>query len=518
MRNSWKSILGSLGGLVLLVFAMILIDDWREREFRKTIENHIMHVQRLDKWLNEAFLKSRQSSIKNYDFIRIFQKRIQAGINSLKSTELYKKNDAVKERVGHLESRFQEKFELLDSYRRQHSVITNSLIYISYLPESKKTSLSSKNHSLLVNASMASYRYFLNPNDSEKSTLTSLLQSFENKEDSLSLTTKVHLKLVLDNTISLSSVVESFLNVDTEGAVSALHNEDREHLAEASKIAGYMNGAFSLLIILTFLVISYLLLKQLRKEEALRKELDQQKAMTANTSKMAALGEMAGQVAHEINTPLGTLTLISNMLMSRLEEENLPPQFLNDQLTLLLRVVDSIAKIVASMKNFARSGSGEQMGEISISNILAEVQLLTGQKVKNCGAHFQVKSQIDLNEKIQCRTFQVVQVIINLLGNALHAVEKSDIREIEFEITKVDDLFKFRMTDSGPGIPESIRAKIFEPQFTTKPAGQGTGIGLSISKNIIQNHGGDLYLDNSESGASFVFTIPEEPKLLDTAA
>ena len=112
--------------------------------------------------------------------------------------------------------------------------------------------------------------------------------------------------------------------------------------------------------------------------------------------------------------------------------------------------------------------------------------------------------------KINCNKVQISQVLINLLSNAQIEAQKSNEKEIEV-FTKLNHKRKttsIGISNTGDKIPEEIQEKIFQPFFTTKKAGEGTGIGLSISKNLVEAHGGQLYLDKEKERTTFVIELP----------
>ena len=97
---------------------------------------------------------------------------------------------------------------------------------------------------------------------------------------------------------------------------------------------------------------------------------------------------------------------------------------------------------------------------------------------------------------------------MSLLNNAYDAVENSPQKEVRISTSEGPNWAEIRVKDSGPGVPAALREKIFNPFYSTKPVGHGTGLGLSTSLGIIHDHGGELLLEKSEKGASFVIRLP----------
>jgi signal transduction histidine kinase len=104
---------------------------------------------------------------------------------------------------------------------------------------------------------------------------------------------------------------------------------------------------------------------------------------------------------------------------------------------------------------------------------------------------------------------QISQVLLNLLMNAFDAVVEASGKRVLIRLTQDPASIHFAVQDSGKGIPESLRQKIFQPFFTTKEIGKGTGLGLSISQGIMKNHGGQLMLTEDSPGATFLMLLPK---------
>jgi signal transduction histidine kinase len=112
---------------------------------------------------------------------------------------------------------------------------------------------------------------------------------------------------------------------------------------------------------------------------------------------------------------------------------------------------------------------------------------------------------------VECRGVQIAQVLLNLLSNAHDAVDGARERRVRIAVDNDDRDVRIAVSDSGPGIPPEIRARIMEPFFTTKEIGKGTGLGLSVSKGIAEAHGGRLALDPEARETRFVLTLRRVP-------
>ncbi|KDR94559.1 His Kinase A (phospho-acceptor) domain-containing protein [Peptoclostridium litorale DSM 5388] len=271
------------------------------------------------------------------------------------------------------------------------------------------------------------------------------------------------------------------------------------------------------------------------------------------SEKMAAIGELAAGVAHEINNPIGYVGSNFETLSSYLAKiqsyidynsqqidqlsdkcpsaeidqlkndicskyKSLKIDFITDDLDILindsLEGIDRVSKIVKTLRNFARYDSDEQREYCSIREMVEEVLLIVRNEAKY-SVNFDI-SEISAPE-IWCHKGQFGQVLLNIIVNALQAIkslERADFSHIKISSYYENGLTCISILDDGPGIPEDIKYKIFNPFFTTKDVGSGTGLGLSISYDIIVNkHGGTIdVISSPEEGTEFILKLPPKPE------
>lgn len=250
--------------------------------------------------------------------------------------------------------------------------------------------------------------------------------------------------------------------------------------------------------------------RELEEEvEKRTKTIHEQQMMITMTSKLAALGEMAGGIAHEINNPLAIISGNCNYLIRTIEAQKFDPEVIAKRLGHVEQTARRISKIVHGLKTISRDATKEEFTSVRIRDLFDEVISLCFEKLK----HSSVKLIIDLDDPvydqfIECRHIQISQTLINLIGNAFDAVENLDEKWIRIECRNVGSKIEFRFIDSGHGISEKIQEKIFQPFFTTKEVGKGTGLGLSISNSIILNHEGEFFIDNNYPNTCFVVMLP----------
>lgn len=232
----------------------------------------------------------------------------------------------------------------------------------------------------------------------------------------------------------------------------------------------------------------------------------QEKLMTA--SRLGAIGEMAAAITHEINNPLSVILGRVEMLKAMIDDGKY-------EVSDLRRIADTIeitgqriAKIVRSMKSMAHhQGDEEPYEKSTISSILNDAFELCQYRFesKNVGLR---KPSLEREVWLECRSHQLVQVLVNLLNNAFDAVLPLTEKWVQIDLKETENEVEISVTDSGLGIPEEIQEKIFAPFFSTKRVQYGTGMGLSISRGILRQNNGVLDYDSLSPHTRFVMKVP----------
>jgi signal transduction histidine kinase len=239
-----------------------------------------------------------------------------------------------------------------------------------------------------------------------------------------------------------------------------------------------------------------------------RNQLEIQQAKLSSSAKMAALGEMAGGVAHEVNNPLAVINSRAAIMLKAVNNGKvLSPEDLKKSLETIQKGATRIAAIVRGLKAFSRNGEQDPMNKASLTAIIEDTLIFCEAKFANNS----VKLEVQMTEEamlINCRETQISQVVLNLLGNAYDAVQDYPEKWVRLETQIESNSLVVRVIDSGKGIPPEIREKILQPFFTTKEVGKGTGLGLSISKGIIEDHGGTMIINADHPNTCFEIRLP----------
>lgn len=225
-------------------------------------------------------------------------------------------------------------------------------------------------------------------------------------------------------------------------------------------------------------------------------------------SKMSSLGEMAGSVAHEINSPMAVIQLSAEQLEDREIVELMDADDIVMIATRITDTVSRISRIIRGLKNFSRNAEHDAMASVRLATIIEESLELCRERFKSKNVEIRLAEIPDVN--LLCRPTELCQVLLNLLSNAFDAIDEKSTGERWVEISGafLFSRIQLNVTDSGPGIPDSVADRMHEAFFTTKPLGKGTGLGLSISKGIIENHGGQIFLDRGFKNTRFVVDLP----------
>lgn len=233
-------------------------------------------------------------------------------------------------------------------------------------------------------------------------------------------------------------------------------------------------------------------------------KLDDTRSALAQAEKLASMGQLAAGIAHEVNNPLGTIVMFSNLLKEQAE----PTSEMVEDLNLIVSEANRCKTIVSGLLDFARKNK-VVIKKIDIVDMMTRF-LKTVQVPENINVN--IIDNTDEKPFAEIDHDQIIQVVTNLVNNSIHAMPKGGELTIICEGNERDIILKIE--DTGTGIPKKNMTKIFEPFFTTKQSGQGTGLGLSVIYGIIKMHNGDISVhSNTEpekgpTGTNFKIRLP----------
>lgn len=254
----------------------------------------------------------------------------------------------------------------------------------------------------------------------------------------------------------------------------------------------------------------FLLGSDITKLKHTEKLMEEEKLI--NASKMAALGEMASGIAHEVNNPLSIIIMKISQLRRKFEENILTEIELDDGLQKVATTAQRIGSVVKGLSTISRNAENDPMKKIKICTIIEDTLQLCRERFKANQIELQIDIEAAENIEVDVRAPQIMQVILNLLNNAFDATTSLSERWISVKALPTKNGVEIFITDSGKGIPDPLLGKIMQPFFTTKDPGKGTGLGLSISKGIIEEHHGEFYYKRNSSNTCFVIALPRSQK------
>jgi PAS domain S-box-containing protein len=257
-------------------------------------------------------------------------------------------------------------------------------------------------------------------------------------------------------------------------------------------------------------------LRDLRPVHEARAEIERQREALYQNEKLAALGSLLAGVAHELNNPLsiviGQALMLREAAQARAEFDKEFESFA-ERGAKIETAANRCARIVKTFLAMARQREAER-GKVEIAELIERVLDLLAYGLRT--AEIEVSTDIPAHlPALWADSDQLHQVLLNLVVNAKQALEAQPAPRRISIVARADEAGKklvLSVRDNGPGVPETIRSRIFEPFFTTKPQGVGTGIGLAVSRGLIEAHGGSLALapPTAGAGADFMIELPVE--------
>jgi C4-dicarboxylate-specific signal transduction histidine kinase len=228
-----------------------------------------------------------------------------------------------------------------------------------------------------------------------------------------------------------------------------------------------------------------------------------------HAARLAALGEIATGIAHEMNQPLAAIQMIVTSMLADLERGKLPLDRARQWLGTINEQIGRISWIIGHMRSFSRNESPEPLAATALGDIVENTLGLLRAQLRSHGISVEVAVEQSL-PPVQGDPRRLEQVLVNLLSNArdaLDTVPSGAPRRVRIRARAAEgDRIVLEVADNGPGMPPEVRERIFDAFFTTKDVGKGTGLGLSIVRTIIDECGGRIAVE-SQPGAGTTFRI-----------
>lgn len=267
---------------------------------------------------------------------------------------------------------------------------------------------------------------------------------------------------------------------------------------KVNSIPLFLNGAKTP----SHVVSSFNDITEIRKLENDRQRLQ---AHLAESAKLSTLGEMSSGIAHEINNPLAIIHSWNQHLMRKLTKQGLDPATDLKHFESIDKTCERIAKIIRSLRAYSHNAEKDPMSPVIFSQIIDETLGLCQEQFRQRG--IEIRIQCSPSIILNCRSAQISQVLISLLTNSNDAITNLPEKWIEINVSETTHTIVVRFTDSGAGINPNIVKNMMTPFFTTKSPGHGTGLRLSISRDVLISNGGDIEYDSNSPNTSFLLTF-----------
>ena len=250
------------------------------------------------------------------------------------------------------------------------------------------------------------------------------------------------------------------------------------------------------------------LLQKIEDLERSNRLIEEQQIHLAAATHFSAIADLSAGVAHEINNPLAIIKGYAEQTDILLKRKVFDLQQVNFIVQRIKETVDRITKITTSLRNLSREKSGDPFDNIDLHQTIADVVNISRVGLIQSGIDLRV--DLGLEQAVyRARHVMISQVLFNLVHNAKDAVSDLDEKWIHIRLHDYQDRYEIVVVDSGLGISPDLLPHIFQPFYSTKSAGKGAGLGLSISNKIIADHSGHLLVDISAPHTTFVIRLPK---------
>lgn len=244
-------------------------------------------------------------------------------------------------------------------------------------------------------------------------------------------------------------------------------------------------------------------IQAIKEKELLEKNVE--------NSNIYSLGQMAGGMAHEINNPLTITSGSIHLLKKRIKNKTLNNEYLLKKIDTIEEATKRVSNIISRLITISGDYSETDKDYFIVEDIILDVLDIFSERFKNKDVQLKLDfSNPLIKERVRGSRGQLTQVFLNLIENSYEAIGSLNNKWIRIDLEQDKDNFCIKVIDSGNGILEKNQGFIFNPFFTTKEIGKGMGLGLSSSKSIANNHGGDLVLDKSSKNTCFTISLPKK--------
>lgn len=532
--------------LVLGIVGLYFRFQSHRKDIEVGVEGNLTRLNSLNSSLNQNVLGTRLRRLSDYDAVSRNISDIRYLLEKLEKDRVESGRGSVtfRKAIQNYSIAFESKAALVEEFKAKNSIIRNSVSYLPVLTKEFSDQLTRWTHGraasdqvLEVSNLILSERLGLDQDLKYTRAIWTTLETLKAKKDNFPKNIRAicemylsHAGAVLSNLPRLHELTTLILSDSEILNGSELEQAFRIRREELEQEMGLFFGIVVLFSLGTLIYLVRVLFKlwdatnnledmNQTLEERVRErthELElstfmvaEQQKQIIHASKLSAIGEMAGGIAHEINNPvsiiLGRISELRDQVHSR-DGANILDA--DDNIDKIEATLWRVTKIIRGLRSFSRETAGEPFEQRSIATLVSETMDLCHEKFKKNGITLYIDS-IPSDAKILCQPTQITQVLLNLLNNAYDALETIEDKKISIEFRESSQEYELSIVDNGPGISSATREKLFQPFFTTKDHGKGTGLGLSISKGIIEAHRGQISVESVPKLTKFICRFPK---------
>lgn len=239
-------------------------------------------------------------------------------------------------------------------------------------------------------------------------------------------------------------------------------------------------------------------------KKLLQEEVTEQRDRDTFSAQLASIGELSVSVAHEINNPLSIISGMNSVMPSFANNEDK----IKNLSSKIEGAVIRIKKITDNLRRYGRKSKQSDIETLSLSTVVDNSLEFIQASLSKQNITLTL-DQIPDDILIRCREIEISQTLINLINNARDAIKELDEKWIRVSIINRPESVSLFIVDSGSGIPLDVQYKMMQSFYTTKKIGEGTGLGLSLAKRFVEEHGGQLRVDNTNANTSFEIQLPK---------
>lgn len=229
-------------------------------------------------------------------------------------------------------------------------------------------------------------------------------------------------------------------------------------------------------------------------------------------SYLQELGEFTRALSHEVNTPLSTIMVLAETVIYEIDNTKVNVDEIKGCCEKIISTIDVITQIMRSAMDVSKNSEREAIAEVPVSKLFDRAKDLVNERLIGKGVKYYLVP-FDSDLTLSCRETEIVQVLVNFMKNSVDAIATLPEKWVRVGVEPHKNHMMFYVVDAGTGISDKSKESVFKPFFTSKKQSKGMGLGLTISKAIIEAHAGEIGVDETDGNTRFYFKVPRRTKI-----